>query len=90
MSVFAISSEIAAAAAAAGEPLYIEASKKMADFFCRIQIRSEERPDWDTFGYQADMTGDGKLIGFIYHHRYGLVAGRGEKAAWTRMATTDL
>ena len=44
-----------------------------------IQIRSEERPDWDTFGYQADMTGDGALVGFVYHHSRGLIAGRGER-----------
>jgi hypothetical protein len=44
-----------------------------------IHIRSERRPDFDMFGYQADITGDGKLIGFIYHHRRGLVAERGEK-----------
>jgi HEAT repeat protein len=44
-----------------------------------IQIRSEERPNFDTFGYQADMTGDGKLIGFVYHHQRGLIGGRGEK-----------
>jgi hypothetical protein len=44
-----------------------------------IQIRSERRPDFDMFGYQADMTGDGKLVGFIYHHRHGLVAERGEQ-----------
>ena len=43
-----------------------------------IQLRSQTRPDFDTWGYQADMTGDGKLIGFIYHHAIGLVAGRGE------------
>ncbi len=43
-----------------------------------IQIRSEERPNWDTFGYQADMTGDGELVGFVYHHSRGLIAGRGE------------
>jgi hypothetical protein len=48
-----------------------------------IQIRSETRPDWDTYGYQADMTGDGELIGFVYHHKYGLIAGRGEKAVFT-------
>jgi HEAT repeat protein len=48
-----------------------------------IQIRSERRPNWDTYGYQADMTGDGKLIGFIYHHKRGLVAGRGEKVTIT-------
>lgn len=47
-----------------------------------IQIRSEERPEWDTYGYQADMTGDGKLVGFVYHHARGLIAGRGEKAVF--------
>jgi len=45
-----------------------------------IQIRSETRPDWDTFGYQADMTGNGALVGFIYHHKRGLIVARGEKA----------
>ena len=44
-----------------------------------IQIRSEERPNWDTFGYQADMTGDGALVGFVYHHSRGLIAGRGQR-----------
>ena len=47
-----------------------------------IQIRSEERPNWDTYGYQADMTGDGSLVGFVYHHSRGLIAGRGEKAVF--------
>jgi HEAT repeat protein len=47
-----------------------------------IQIRSETRPDWDTYGYQADMTGDGELVGFVYHHSRGLIAGRGEKAVF--------
>jgi hypothetical protein len=46
-----------------------------------IQIRSEARPKWDTFGYQADMTGDGGLVGFVYHHKHGLIAGRGEDVA---------
>jgi hypothetical protein len=45
-----------------------------------VQIRSQEKPDWDTFGYQADMEGDGKLIGFVYHHQHGLIGARGEKA----------
>lgn len=44
-----------------------------------IQIRSERRPNDDMFGYQVDMTGDGKLIGFIYHHQRGLVAERGQE-----------
>ena len=48
-----------------------------------IHLRSERRPGFDMFGYQADMTGDGKLIGFIYHHRRGLVAERGEEVTLT-------
>ena len=44
-----------------------------------VQIRSKALPKWDTFGYQADMTGDGSLVGFVYHHKRGLIAGRGEK-----------
>ncbi|MCH7225815.1 DUF1080 domain-containing protein [Haloferula sp. A504] len=44
-----------------------------------IQIRSERRPNFDMFGYQADMTGEGKLIGYIYHHKHGLVAERGQR-----------
>jgi hypothetical protein len=44
-----------------------------------VQIRSKALPKWDTCGYQADMTGDGGLVGFVYHHTRGLIAGRGEK-----------
>lgn len=44
-----------------------------------VQIRSETRPNWDTYGYQADMTGDGSLVGFVYHHKRGLIAERGEQ-----------
>ncbi|MEI7948119.1 MAG: DUF1080 domain-containing protein [bacterium] len=44
-----------------------------------IQIRSENLPQWKTSGYQADMTGDGKLVGFVYHHKRGLIAGRGQR-----------
>ncbi|MFZ9935903.1 MAG: 3-keto-disaccharide hydrolase [Luteolibacter sp.] len=54
-----------------------------ADANSGIQLRSETRPQFDTWGYQADMTGDGKLIGFIYHHAIGLVAGRGESVTLT-------
>lgn len=46
-----------------------------------IQLRSKALPNWDTCGYQADMTGDGKLVGFVYHHKRGLIAGRGEQVA---------
>ncbi|MFM7180887.1 MAG: DUF1080 domain-containing protein [Verrucomicrobiales bacterium] len=48
-----------------------------------IQIRSQEKPDWDTFGYQADMTGDGSLMGFVYHHQHGLISERGQKTTIT-------
>jgi hypothetical protein len=44
-----------------------------------IQIRSEALPQWKTSGYQADMTGDGSLVGFVYHHKRGLIAGRGQR-----------
>jgi hypothetical protein len=43
-----------------------------------IQLRSRALPNWDTSGYQADMTGDGELVGFVYEHARGLIAGRGE------------
>ena len=44
-----------------------------------LQIRSKALPNWDTSGYQADMTGDGGLVGFIYHHTRGMIVGRGQK-----------
>jgi len=52
-----------------------------------IQIRSETRPDFDTYGYQADMTGNGDLIGYVYHHKHKLVAQRGEKVILTAEGT---
>lgn len=48
-----------------------------------VQVRSERRPDWDTFGYQADMTATGHLTGFVYHHSRGLIAARGERVTIT-------
>ncbi len=44
-----------------------------------IQLRSKALPNWDTSGYQADMSGDGGLVGFVYEHTRGLIAGRGEQ-----------
>ena len=65
--------------------------KLSADGNSGIQIRSETRPDFDTYGYQADMTGNGDLIGYVYHHKHKLVAERGEKVVLspdgTRTAT---
>ena len=44
-----------------------------------IQIRSQRRPDWDTFGYQADMDAAGTWTGCIFAHARGKVAGRGTR-----------
>jgi hypothetical protein len=44
-----------------------------------VQFRSQERPDFDTFGYQADMDAAGQYIGCLYEHARGLVAQRGTK-----------
>jgi len=44
-----------------------------------IQFRSERRPDWDTYGYQADMDAANQWTGAIYEHARGKVTGRGEK-----------
>jgi hypothetical protein len=57
--------------------------KLSADANSGVQLRSETRPNWDTYGYQADMTGDGSLVGFVYHHKRGLIAARGEKVTIT-------
>ena len=65
-----------------GQPADFELTcefKLSADANSGVQIRSETRPNWDTYGYQADMTGDGGLVGFVYHHQRGLIAERGEK-----------
>jgi len=55
-----------------------------------IQIRSETRPKWDTCGYQADMSGEGKLVGFVYHHKRGLIAGRGQEVAIAKDSKKDV
>ncbi|MCW5551862.1 MAG: DUF1080 domain-containing protein [Verrucomicrobiae bacterium] len=44
-----------------------------------IQFRSEKRPNWDAWGYQADMDAAGEYVGCLYQHVRGLVAQRGEK-----------
>lgn len=43
-----------------------------------IQFRSERRPDWDTWGYQADLDTAGQYTGCLYQHDRGLVAERGQ------------
>lgn len=44
-----------------------------------IQFRSEPRPDWDTWGYQADLDTAGQYTGCVYQHERGLVAERGQR-----------
>jgi hypothetical protein len=44
-----------------------------------VQFRSEPRPNWDTWGYQADIDTDGQYVGCIYQHERGLVARRGQQ-----------
>ncbi len=45
-----------------------------------IQFRSRELPDWDTYGYQADMEAGDQWTGCLFHHKFGGVVMRGEKA----------
>ena len=42
-----------------------------------IQFRSERRPNFDAWGYQADLDTDHAYTGFLYQHGRGLVAGLG-------------
>jgi hypothetical protein len=44
-----------------------------------IQFRSEPRPNWDTWGYQADVDTEGDYSGCLYQHDRGLVAERGQR-----------
>jgi len=44
-----------------------------------IQFRSQRRPDWDTYGYQADMDAANQWTGCVYAHGRGKVSGIGEK-----------
>jgi len=44
-----------------------------------IQFRSQRRPDWDTYGYQADMDAPNQWTGALYEHARGKVSGVGEK-----------
>lgn len=44
-----------------------------------IQFRSQTRPNWDTWGYQADFDTNHDYTGFLYQHGRGLVAGRGQQ-----------
>jgi hypothetical protein len=49
-----------------------------------IQFRSKELPDWDTWGFQADMEDGNQWTGCLFHHQRGGVAMRGEKVVIAR------
>jgi len=49
-----------------------------------IQFRSQQRPDWDTFGYQADMDETGQWTGALFEHERGGIAMRGQKVVIDR------
>ena len=42
-----------------------------------IQFRSEKRPNWDTFGYQADVDASLQWTGCLFQHKRGAVVKRG-------------
>lgn len=44
-----------------------------------VQFRSLPRPNWDMWGYQADIDTAGVYTGCLYQHERGLVAERGQK-----------
>jgi hypothetical protein len=52
-----------------------------------IQFRSETRPDWDTYGYQADIEGGDQWTGCLFEHARGGVAMRGERVRIARDGT---
>ncbi len=52
-----------------------------------IQFRSQQRPDWDTFGYQADMEAGDQWTGCLFEHERGGIAMRGEKVVIDRDGT---
>ena len=45
-----------------------------------IQFRSQERPEYDTWGYQADMEDGPQWTGCLFQHDRGGVVMRGKKA----------
>jgi hypothetical protein len=48
-----------------------------------VQIRSEKRPNWDCFGYQADAEEAPNWTGCLFHHTRGAVVKRGFKGTIT-------
>jgi len=42
-----------------------------------VQFRSEKRPNWDCYGYQADMEEPANWTGCLFHHSRGGIVMRG-------------
>jgi hypothetical protein len=42
-----------------------------------VQFRSERRPDWNCYGYQADMEEGSRWTGCLFHHSRGGIVMRG-------------
>lgn len=45
-----------------------------------VQFRSQMRPDWDAWGYQADMEAGKRWTGCLFQHQRGGVVMRGKRA----------
>ena len=48
-----------------------------------VQIRSEKRPNWNCYGYQADMEEGPTHTGCLYHHSRNAIVKRGFKGTIT-------
>jgi len=58
----------------------MRAEIKLAGGNSGIQFRSQRRPNFDTFGYQADFDATNQWTGCLFQHRRGAVVKRGMKA----------
>ena len=55
-----------------------------------IQFRSEKRPNWDTFGYQADVDQSLQWTGCLFHHTRAAVVQRGFEGKILPDGTADM
>ncbi len=54
-----------------------------------VQFRSETRPNWDAWGYQADFEAGPKWTGCLFQHQRGGVVMRGKKAVIAKDGTRE-
>jgi hypothetical protein len=64
-----------------GKPANFElrVSYRIVDGNSGIQFRSLEKPNWDTYGYQADIEAGAQWTGALFEHARGGIAMRGQK-----------